>query len=764
MVAEPIPLSKLAKSLEECSGYDFQVLLRTLTSSKYVDDKLMKSDLAVFVAKILKLLRSSEDYQVWKGCHLVNVLCSYNPVALCSQAGDFLTLTFNKLEQKASYYRTTITSSHGRILLSSLVRSVGLLIDLVRDKPTLTREVLTPRLSVIISTLVNLSQFEPKLCLSLLKKLLLRNTTTFRPHANKFKTVLTNLLSKDYFHFDSATRKLIAQNYALLNLVKFSHIAKDDTKSHHNTYQDEQWRQGLMSVLFSFKPVINLCGEILDFSADSDMQKLLQGLPAPRSGLPEEIFPPLKVDLNEPSTLWAIVKRLTILSDLAIAFISQPTHFQLRIPLGGIIQISEAVLSLTANYLPLQRTLRRDIELASTIDALLPNLQVCGMRLLGAISDFYGKSTLPYTSNILSSLEMFIPLRKGTNSIDFDRVGSLEDGMFELIKVANSCARHLGMSLGETTLFIKLVEIVMHLVKDTLLLNQLLGEQTVDTQKHSNKARKANKQSKGSMSDIYSHPRKFTSVRTLKDFDALNDFLVSVVSYFKLPSVQQIKISKFCISTSLKLSKEKGQLPESFVRLLRALVLHPGYDRVSILPIAVTLLKQQGDDVFTIFCNPRLPFGSIQTIRGTLEPNSQAFSSTANEEDLNQISEISETLPKDDVLEQAIPGFQEGQMQNMKDHALSYHESTMNGNMKRLISEEPGKVFKKRIVETVKHNEVQENETLATEEKVETELTSIPVEFNDEEEKAVEVEDGQESGTESEFEIPEINVSDDDEC
>ncbi|KAM3164041.1 Pre-rRNA-processing protein RIX1 [Lachancea thermotolerans] len=763
MISEPIPLSKLSKSLEECSGYDFQVLLRTLTSSKYVDDKLLKSDLAVFVAKVLKLLRSSEDYHVWKACHLINVLCSYNPVVLCSQAGEFLTLTFNKLEQKASYYRTTITSSHGRTLLACLVRTVGLLIDLVRGKPALTREVLTPRLSVIISTLVNLSQFEPKMCLSILRKLLLRNTTTFRPHANKFKMVLTNLLSKDYFHFDSATRKLIARNFALLNLVKFSSAAKDETKSHHNTYQDDQWRKGLMSVLYSFKPVISLCGEILDFSADPDMQKLLQGLPAPRNGSPEEIFSPLEIDLNKPITLWAIAKRLNILSDLTIAFISQPTHFQLRIPLRGIIQISEAVLSLTTNYLPLQRTLRRDTELTSTVDALLPCLQMCGISLLRVTSQYYGKCTFPYTSNILSSLELFVPLKKGTTSVDFDRVRSLEGEMFELIKVADYYARQLGLSLGETTLFAKLVDTSMYLVKDTVLLNQLYGEHNVGAQKHSNKAKKANKQSKGSMSDMYSHPQEFTSVRTLKDFDALNDFLVSVVSRFKLSSVQQIQISKFCISNSVKLSKERGQLPHSFIRLLRALVLHPGYDRISILPIAVTLLKKQGDDVFALFCNPRLPFGAVQRAREALNTYQGNLSSTAHEEDAGQFSGLSETPPKEDEFEQEAVSSRGNQVQNIKDHSSLYYESTMNGNVKRLISEEPEKVFKKRALATVTHNGAQQQETLTTVEEAETEVTSIPVEFIQEKETTVKVDEDQESGGESEFEIPEINVSEDDE-
>ena len=241
MAYQAVPLSILAKNLESSSGYDFQAILKTITSELYVDDKLLKSELAVFVAKILKLLRSSDDFQVWKGCHLTNVLCAYNPLVLCSQAGTILTAIFNKLEQKAGYYRTTVSNPQGRVLLKNLVKSVGIIIELVRGKPALTREVLTPRLSAIIGVLVTLSQFEPSLCCPITKKLLLRNTTTFKPHVNKFRAVLVNLIVKDYHHFDAATRKLIADNFALLNLVKHNNAVKDDTKSHHKLYQDEQW-------------------------------------------------------------------------------------------------------------------------------------------------------------------------------------------------------------------------------------------------------------------------------------------------------------------------------------------------------------------------------------------------------------------------------------------------------------------------------------------------------------------------------------------
>ncbi|SCU92444.1 LAFA_0F10550g1_1 [Lachancea sp. 'fantastica'] len=759
MSAEPLPLSKVAKTLETCSGYEFQVVLKTISSAKYVDDKLLKADLAVLVAKILKLLRSSDDYLVWKGCKLSDVLCSYNAVVLCSQAGHLLTALFNKMEQKAGFYRTTVSSTQGKTVLFSLVRSVDILLDLIRGKPALTREVLTPRLPAIITVLVNLAQFEPELCCPVLKKILVKNTTTFRPHINKYNNVIVTLIVKDYNHFNKHTRKLILENYALLHLLKQNSAAKDDSMRHHKAHQDEQWRQGIMHVLCSFKPVISLCGEILDFSADEDMRSLLNRLPS-SSDDSKNFLPPVKVDLNKPTTLWAIADRLELLCDLTLAFVSQHTPFRMRVPLGGIATVAEAILSLTTNYLPLQRLLRRDAELTATIYDLLPTLQASGISLLGSLSRTYGKSLLSYTPSILGSLEYFIPIKQGTTSIDFDKVDTLKYQFFELFTVVDIFLNHTGHLFSETTLFTKLIDIALHLTKDLVPLKHLYQQQNPAAKTNSQKSKKAGKQNTGSMSDVYSHPQAFIDKCSVRNLESLNQFLVRIVVNLKLQSAQQIKIARYAITVASRAQRELGRLPSSFAGLLQALVMHPGYEKVSILPIAVTLLKSQGDDVLDVFCNPRLPVAPVQSVKRLEEP--MAALEKDEERSLGEQHDEDEEMEQADEITEAVK-----EVARVVEEDNNPQPSNSTTYFDQLKEDKPESIMRKRSVDI--HERTQETKIRKTEQVLDSETRSIPVEVIEKKQTVVEVHEKDESDADddddddSEFEIPEINLSEDDE-
>ncbi|WP_154693939.1 RIX1/PELP1 family protein, partial [Streptomyces afghaniensis] len=89
--------SVFAKRLETASGYEFQNILKSITSSVYINEKLLKSELGLLNTKVLKLLRSSNDKDVWKGCHTVAVICAYNPLYLLSYGGQSLTAIYAKL-------------------------------------------------------------------------------------------------------------------------------------------------------------------------------------------------------------------------------------------------------------------------------------------------------------------------------------------------------------------------------------------------------------------------------------------------------------------------------------------------------------------------------------------------------------------------------------------------------------------------------------------------------------------------------------------
>ena len=201
-----------------CIRDRFHTILTTLRSPVYIDEQLLKSELSFLVTKILKLIRSSNDFDLWKGCHTSVVVCAYNPLILSTHGGQLLAAIYSRLEQKTGFYSSVVSSSHGKQLFDTLVSSMAVIIDLVKSKPTLSREALVPKLKAIIPTLITLSQYEPELVLPVLKKILKRNTTTFKPFVNKFRTVLTNLIKSDYASLGSKTQ--ISVSYTHLDVYK----------------------------------------------------------------------------------------------------------------------------------------------------------------------------------------------------------------------------------------------------------------------------------------------------------------------------------------------------------------------------------------------------------------------------------------------------------------------------------------------------------------------------------------------------------------
>ncbi|AET39933.1 Rix1p Ecym_5157 [Eremothecium cymbalariae DBVPG len=738
MSSDPLSLVVIAKNLDTCQGNEFQTVLRTLKSTSYLNQQLLKSDLSIFMAKVLKLLRSNDNHAIWKGCHLVNVFCSYNALVLSSFAGELMTALYSKLEPRSSYYVPATATIQERVVLSNLVNTISIMIDLIRDKPSLTREALTPKLSVIIPTLVSLSENEPGQCLPVLKKLLYRNTTTFKPYANKFRRILLNLINRDYESFNENTKRLVCDCFAYLHLIKKTAQNQDETKSHHKAYLDENWREGMLSVLFEFKPVIQLCGEVLDFNVDSGLCKLLDSLLHPRHGSAQEgqFLLPLNVDMNEPLTIWKLAARFRLLTDLLISFISSPTPYALRIPMGEIIKISDCLLTLTSNYLPLKRGLFRDSSLISSIDLVFPQVQFQGIRLLNCMTSEFGKSILPYLPTILSSLELFIPLQNKTSNINYEKCDPIREEIFEVADLINAVVPHVGHRLEEQTLIIKLTDVFLYLLESKSKIDLISVKQTKKTSSGISKKKKNKSDASGSMSDLYSHPHLFVVKSELKSYDHVNRFFQNILTNWKLPSTQQVKIIKHTVLCSLLFKEQSGDIPKSFVELLTTLVLHPGNERVSILPIAVSLLKETGNPVLDVICNPKLPVQTIQIVRKPIQHADEELTD-ANLDTLNSKS-TSTTVNSES------PEIIRGKPSVITDLDI----------VERSTSHETSKVFKRGPSEP---NDLAKQE--AKRPKPMDELVKCSVTSSSEPKEVLE----NASSSDEEFEIPEINLSEEEE-
>lgn len=768
MSSEPFPVTELAKRLESCDDSEFIAILKCLRSPAYVNEQLLKSELGLLVTKTLALLRSSHEIAIWRGCQTAVVICTYNPLVLCAHAGQLLAAIYSKLEQKVDYYSSSTPQT--KVLLQTLVFALSSLMNLMRGKPSLSREGLVPKLKAIIPTLITLAQYEPRLTLPTLKILLYKNTTTFRPFANKFRVVLVNLITSEYEHFDKKTKQLLSDNFAYLHLIKLQgSAAEDEAQAHHKSYQDDNWRIGIFSVLSQFKPILDICGEILDLEQDKELQKLINSLTFTNNTKGSEasdFLSGLKLDMNSPMTLLEITRRLNLLVDLLSSFLSLPTPYPVRIPLGTCISISEALLSMTRNFLPLRRDVRGDAELSSVIRDLLPQIQFSGIKLLSSISQTYGKLCLSMLPSILGSLELFIPLQQKSSKIDLDRCASLKSEMIGLFNLVNSFLPHMGHHMQEVDFFTKLVEVALHLTKDASTVDLVFNQQATNTLNNRKNLKKKQKKdnSSGSLSDLYTHPEKFKLESSDRLLCEVNHFLRGIISTWKVPSSQQLRILKYTISTAVQFKQQQGFIPKSLLELLRTEVLYPGDERVSILPLAVSLLKESSDEVFDILCHPRLPLSVIHHVKPLPEYVEESF------EDEEEEEEEKKDLVEEDTVAAAVS---ESLSHSAQEQAITTSFKSKQVVIEELTAVEPTRttdiqeependiIFKKRE---------REEETTAPEELKRSKIISeatVTVEKQPivTESKKVQVpateENGASSDDDSEFEIPNIHLSDD---
>lgn len=789
MSAAVMPIKELATRLEGADDPEFITLLGCLRSPRYVDERLLKSELSLLAAKTLALLRSSQDATVWRGCHTSVVICSYNPLVLCGHGGQLLAAIYSKLEQKVEYYSSAVQTPQSAVLLQALVYALGSLINLMRGKPALSRESLVPQLKVIIPLLVKLARLEPKLALPVLKTLLYRNTTTFRPFASKFRVVLSELLVKEYEVCDKETQRLICDNFAYLHLIRLAPSnGGDETQAHHKTHQDDTWKTGVFAVLAKFKPILDLCGEFLDLEQDKEVQKLIQSLNVTEEGGNlGDFLPSLKLDMNSPLTLWEAPRRLSLLLDLLASFMTLPTPYPVRVPLGFCVSVAEGLLSMTSNYLPLKRDVRRDSELTSVIEDILPQIQFVGVRLLSVISRTYGKLTLSLLPSILSSLELFIPLQQKSNRIDLQKCLALKSEFMTVFSLVTSLLSHMGHQLNEIGLIKKLVDVSLHLTEDHSALEFSTSQDIKAVRSKNLKQKQKKEHSSTSISDLYVQPESFRFKCSELCLFEINRFLEVIVNNWKLPTNEHLKILKYTISTALKWKEQRGYVPDSYIKLLRAEVLNPGAERVSILPIAVSLLNNTNDDVFDLLCHPRLPMSLVHNVKSAIpineEPIEEVYEHTPTEAEEGQplyaLATAAEIDANVEEIKLPVDGRQEPSKQSggTSDEALVENRSSSEVPAVPVVEEVSNTTnVKKRELDLeaassfiTKRTKVSADETTIS--SVTSEVVTVKIsgkkDQNANDSKNVEEgtikEKGPASDEDSDFEMPTINVSDDDE-
>lgn len=761
-----IPLSSWAKRLETVSGDEFRLVLNNIRLPVYIDDSIVKNELGLLNTKIIKLVRSNDMYHTWKGCHTAVIICNYNPLMLVTYGDQLLTAVYNRLEQHTNHWETKVIDEQFKTLTVTMLNTLSILIKLIRGKPTLSRECLVPKLKFIIPLLISLVNVETSLVLNILMDILYNHPTTFKPFINKYRTALLDLFNNGFYDkCDTVLKKNICDNFAYLHLLKSSNTTNgnvDENEQHHKSSQDETWKFGINSILVDFKPIIEIFNDILDLDQDKSIVESIQNLPTNHTNDDNSnlkfFLTPLKIDLNDSFTLWQIPKRLDLLINLLTSFISLRTPYPVRIPIGTIHKIAELLMNINLKYVTIKREIRHDQELATVIKIILPEVQSLSIKMWSMLIDNVGKNIMTDIPDIIASIEFFIPLRKKSTDIDLVECLRLKNKFESIFTLINKLLRYMGHHFNEINAIVKLINIALFLTEDQSLLDSFTRkDKENNTLKNSTNGKKklTKKDNKlGSMSDVYTHYQNFTIRTDLNWFNITNKFFYNIICNWKLPSSEQIRITRYCIINAMRFKKETGTIPQSFIKLLRIIVINPGFERVSILPIAVSILKEMGDDVFEIMCHPRLPMGIIHDIKNIGLLNSvENVSFEENQINLDHLTE------QDQEIEQTTEQEEKVEEQDEEDKVEIVHDSTLEQIDEKLI-------LKKRTIETTTSNET--SKRVKINQKVE-EIT-----FNEDEpvreitiEETItkieqnEDEDEDEDEDDEEFVIPEIELSDD---
>ncbi|KAI0462029.1 hypothetical protein LJB42_004634 [Komagataella kurtzmanii] len=569
---------------------DLMEILPILADENAVNEA-SKADLTHVTSRAANYLRSNQSELRWFGTKLVHVLCLH-PRIIASDAGNYISALTKIIESKC--YITSTIDVRQITCLESAISTLDFIMDKIRHKVALTREILTPRLPSIIQSLVSVMNLCPKPANFVLHKLFMNNTTTLRPFTTKIQKELRILLDDDegLHKMDNELQSLVVSNFVTIQYAL------------ERTNTEEIYKQKLLHLLIEMKEVFEIYSEFLDLNEDSNLQKLLAALPSlPHNeeeiGNYKPLFPSLDIDSLEPLDILQISRRLHLLISLLKAFISNPRGTAVKLPLGYVISFLELNLSLDLRFSPMKREFR-DVSLKKTVEYSIIKNKTCALELLTQLPSIFGGNLLPHFSSLLSVYELSVPVeirKNGHITIIEERVWS-QLGFIHQILLAASELLSLTYNVVNITPLLKLVDVALLITKSRL--------PKLD-QSNSNGGSFLKRKKKGGqvipLSDMLSHQHLFTITASKRTLAVVRQFFATVLKSCLLPSSKQSEILRFVIIDTVK-HRNEVKMDKNLQELIHNSILFPGHDRNSILPIISSIIS---DKFLSVFMNPRFP-------------------------------------------------------------------------------------------------------------------------------------------------------------
>lgn len=571
-----LPLTAVIAELKQTPKSAVPILL-TLHAEIDSLSTISKVDLKHLTSRTIGLLKKHEPHSIWCGVNIINVLIDSSVVL--NGEGSLFFLSLLKV--------WTSPEAKGELITSSIVECLNKLCKNIRGKPTLTREVLTPNLGPLLSAYLERMLEYPELIVPSLQILILEHPTTSRPYGNKIKTKLLEFISQETFMwFPQKLRSSIASLLASLTVIE-------------KEGPEKFWAQDVNRIISNLSSTLNIYSNFLSISEDDDTNRVLKELGEIDS---TEIFSPLHIDINEPTSILCISTRIALLLELFKGYLFLPTSFAVSIPIGQVIAILDLAFSINTKYVPFKREMR-DVAAREYVDISLLRTHQSALEILAMLPAQFSSSLIPHLVNIFASLELLIFLQK--NHIDRGKVLKYESFSCAIV---STTTRFLAL-----TAYVKDFSLLSRIVDLALILVEPRAATSIDTStksmatNHSKSAKKnARKGGSSGIADLLSAEHLFKRNVPAATRSIALEFFAAVIKKSPVASTQYNKLIKFIVTEAVQLrDKSKyASISKDINDLLVAALLHPGANSASIYSISSSITSSA---LLSLVQNPRFP-------------------------------------------------------------------------------------------------------------------------------------------------------------
>ncbi|TID30445.1 hypothetical protein CANINC_000956 [Pichia inconspicua] len=593
---------------DKIDEFSFKLLLQLIANPSVINYASTVDQQTLFI-RIITLLKSNHSITRWRGTKLLTVALLHPVLLLSANTGNAIVALVKILETKCFINNTENPTEREIITLKSTVECIGFILDQIRGKPTLTREVLTPKLPHIIGALVEVTDLIPRYTLPVLNSLLTLNTTTFRPFGTKFENVLKNILNngENLEKVDDDLRISLMRSLALVSFI----LSREK--------QGEKWRENVNDLILELKSVISIYEALVELTNDDEYKSKLHSLP----NLPQDlnkmnlVFGTLNIDINNSATeIFKVSQRIHAIVDLLVAYIEINPPTAVSIPLGHYVILGEILASFNTSFTPIKSDIR-DQNTRKMIEQSLVEAKHAGVKILKSLIKRFGGNLFPYVYEILAILDASIPVTTVNGKIKVDKELVYQNEAI-ILNVLDTAALYLSIleRFNDMTVLGRLVESAI-ILKDTREPNfakntteTLTADTNVNKQKK--KGGKGNK-NVVSISDILSHKELFLSFPSQNTLVTIRSFFNTLITKCELSPGKLNIIVKFVIidaiaNMSLIQDKQQSGENEQIVELLENMLLFPGKAPTSItcIPLIANLIGKNSK-IYSLLVNPRFP-------------------------------------------------------------------------------------------------------------------------------------------------------------